>query len=97
MTVTVHRYNTKRVCSKQIRFEIEDGDLHNVRFLGGGCEGNLKTISKLVEGSNAKEIADMMRGMGCGSRGTSCSDQLAIAIDMALQREGEDGGSGTEG
>lgn len=81
------RYNTKKVCSRQIRFEIEDGNLHNVKFLGGGCEGNLKAISSLVEGADAKTIADMLRGTNCGSRGTSCGDQLAHAIDLALKKK----------
>lgn len=94
--MTAHRYNTKKVCARQIRFEIEDGTLHNVRFLGGGCEGNLKTISSLVEGADAKELADSLRGTNCGSRGTSCSDQLAAAIDLALQKEGEVGKDGQE-
>lgn len=94
--MTTHRYNTEKVCSKQVRFDIEDGDLHNVRFLGGGCEGNLKTIAKLVEGADAQEIAKMMRGMNCGRRGTSCGDQLAIAIELALQQKDEAGESGSD-
>lgn len=82
-----HRYNTQRVCSRQIRFELDEGELHNVKFLGGGCESNLKAISDLVEGKNAKEVADLMRGNICGKRCTSCADQLAKAIDLALEKE----------
>lgn len=85
--MTQHRYNTQRVCSRQIRFELDNGKLHGVKFLGGGCESNLKTISTLVEGKNAKEVADLMRGNICGNRCTSCSDQLAKAIDIALEKE----------
>ena len=87
IAMTAHRYNTKKVCSKQIRFEIEDGTLHNVRFLGGGCEGNLKAMGMLLEGADAKQTSEMLRGTGCGNRGTSCGDQLAIAIDLAMQKE----------
>lgn len=77
-------YTPERVCSKQINFSVDDeGKLHDVSFLGG-CPGNLPAIGKLVEGKDAKEIADLLRGNPCGSRGTSCADQLAIAIDKAL-------------
>ncbi len=77
-----YSYQTERTCSKQINFSIDDeGKLHNVQFIGG-CPGNLPAISKLVEGKDAKEIADILRGNPCGSRGTSCADQLALAIDQ---------------
>lgn len=72
------------VCSRQISFGIEDGKLHNVRFVGG-CDGNLKAIGKLVEGKDAKEIAAILRGNDCGGRGTSCADQLALAVTEALE------------
>ena len=72
------------VCSRQIDFDVDDdNNLHNVRFIGG-CNGNLKAIGLLVEGKNAKEIADVLRGNDCGGRGTSCADQFAQAIDQAL-------------
>ena len=74
-------YTPERVCSKQINFSVDDeGKLHDVSFLGG-CPGNLPAIGKLVEGKNAKEIANILRGNPCGARGTSCADQLAKAID----------------
>ena len=74
---------TGPVCSRQIRFSLEDGKLHDVRFTGG-CDGNLKAIGKLVEGAPAKEIAAILRGNDCGGRGTSCADQLARAVEEAL-------------
>ncbi len=76
-------YYPQGVCSKQINFEITDGKLHNVRFVGG-CNGNLKAIGRLVEGANAAQIAELLRGNDCGGRGTSCADQLSKAIDKAL-------------
>ena len=77
-------YTPERVCSKQINFSVDDeGKLHDVNFLGG-CPGNLPAIGKLVEGKDAKEIANILRGNPCGARGTSCADQLAIAIDKAI-------------
>ncbi len=79
-----YTYNTKGTCSQVIEFEIgDDGIITDVSFKGG-CNGNLKAISKLVNGKNAKEIADTLRGNTCGPRSTSCADQLARAIDEAL-------------
>lgn len=79
-------YNPIRVCSKQITFDLDDENkIHNVNFFGG-CPGNLQAISKLVEGKDAKEIANILRGNDCGGRGTSCGDQFAIALDAALKQ-----------
>ncbi len=75
-----YTYTPSGVCSSKIDFDIEDGVLHNVVFTNG-CNGNLKAIGRLVEGKNAKEIADILRGNICGPRGTSCADQFAKAID----------------
>ena len=76
-------YAPQGVCSRKINFDIIDGKLHNVRFTGG-CPGNLAAISKLVEGKDAREIADLLEGNQCGMRGTSCADQLAKAIKSFL-------------
>ena len=80
-----YSFNPQRVCSKRIDFTLDEQNrLHDVNFIGG-CPGNLKAIGRLVEGKDAKEIADILRGNDCGGRGTSCADQLSIAIDQALQ------------
>lgn len=80
-----YTFTPQRVCSKRIDFSLDEaGRLHDVQFFGG-CPGNLPAISKLVEGKDAKEIADILRGNPCGGRGTSCADQLSIAIDEALK------------
>lgn len=89
--MAAHRYNTRNVCSKQIRFAIEDGKVRKVQFLGGGCSSNLQAISTLVEGLDAKQAADMLRDNVCGKRGTSCVGQLAHAIDLALSKEASEG------
>lgn len=73
-------YNPHGVCAVQIDFDVEDGKIYNLKFVGG-CNGNLKAIGKLVEGKDAKETADILRGNICGMKGTSCADQLAKAID----------------
>lgn len=80
-----YTYNTSGVCSKAIRFSIEDGKIHDIQFLGG-CPGNLLAISKLLEGADTKYVVDMLKGNDCGGRGTSCADQLAIAVELALSQ-----------
>lgn len=82
-----YTFTPRGVCSKQIDFRVDNGRLHDVRFLGG-CDGNLKAIGLLVEGANAAKTADLLRGNECAGRGTSCADQLARAIDLAL-KEGQ--------
>ena len=78
-------FSPKGVCSMKIDFDIDsENKLHNVSFLGG-CNGNLKAIGRLVEGKDAKEIADILRGNQCGMRGTSCADQFAKAIDSSIK------------
>ena len=78
-----HTYRTKGTCSSTISFDLTDGILSNVAFTGG-CNGNLKAISKLVEGKNAEEIMNVLRGNTCGPRSTSGADQLSRAIEEAL-------------
>ena len=79
-------YFPQRVCAKHIIFDLDEQNrLHNVRFIGG-CPGNLQAIGKLVEGKDATEIADILRGNDCGGRGTSCADQFARAIDDAQRK-----------
>ncbi len=81
-----HTYKTQGTCSTQIDFDIEDNKIKNVVFIGG-CNGNLKAVSKLVEGKNAQEIAELLKGNTCGSKPTSCADQLSKALLEAIQKE----------
>lgn len=78
-----YSYKTQGTCSTQIDFEIEDNIIHNVKFMGG-CNGNLKAVGKLVEGMRAQDVIARLEGNLCGSRSTSCADQLAKAIKQAL-------------
>lgn len=80
-----YSYKTKGTCSRAISFDITDGIISDVKF-EGGCNGNLKAISKLVDGKNAREISDLLRGNTCGFKDTSCADQLSHAIDEALKQ-----------
>lgn len=79
-------YKTKGVCSSKITFDIVDGKLHDVSFTGG-CNGNLKAVSKLVEGMDAEKVIEILRGNTCGFKNTSCADQLAIAVEAALKSQ----------
>ena len=80
-----YSYKTRGTCSQVIFFDIdEEKKLHNVRFLGG-CDGNLKSIGRLVEGQDAEKIADMLAGVRCGFKDTSCGDQFSRAIREALE------------
>ena len=81
-----HTFYPKNVCSTKIDFDLVDGKIRNLSFLGG-CNGNLKAVSRLVEGKDAEEIASILRGNTCGPRNTSCADQLSQAIDQALAEE----------
>lgn len=80
-------YRTQGVCSREIYFSIEGGKVKNIRFVGG-CDGNLKAIAKLAEGMEAAKVAELLRGNTCGFKSTSCADQLACAIDKALDENG---------
>ena len=75
-----YTYTTQDVCSRQIDFDVENGIIHNVSFLGG-CNGNLKAISKLVEGQPADKVIEILRGNTCGDNYTSCADQLTKALE----------------
>ncbi len=79
-------YKPRQVCSVQIDMDINDGVVTNVRFTGG-CNGNLKAISKLVNGMTADEIEEKLLGNTCGPRPTSCADQLAKAVRAAREAE----------
>lgn len=79
-------YKTKGTCSQMIYFDIDEGKVHNVEFLGG-CNGNLKGIGKLVEGMDVSDVIDRLEGVQCGGRKTSCPDQLATALKEAIEKK----------
>lgn len=77
-------YTTRGTCSRQIKVQIEDGIIKSVQFVGG-CNGNTKGIASLVVGMKAEDVVTRLKGTDCNGRGTSCPDQLAIAIEQALR------------
>ena len=78
-----YEYKTKGTCSRSILFDIEDGMVKNVQFIGG-CNGNLKGIGALVEGMNVQDVISRVEGIQCGMKSTSCPDQLAQALKEAV-------------
>ncbi len=82
-----HHYKTRGTCSRGITFDIDaEGRVCNVRF-EGGCSGNTQGVASLVEGMDAEEAVRRLAGIRCGMKSTSCPDQLAVAIQQALQAD----------
>ena len=83
----IYHYRTKSVCSQEMHIELNDD--HTIKHVAviGGCNGNLQGISRLVEGMKAEDAIARMRGIRCGSKNTSCPDQLSIALTEALAQE----------
>ncbi|KAB1438625.1 TIGR03905 family TSCPD domain-containing protein [Candidatus Galacturonibacter soehngenii] len=77
-------YKTSGVCTREINLEIEDSVIKSVEFVGG-CAGNTQGVARLVEGMNVNEAIKRLEGIKCGSRSTSCPDQLALALRQALK------------
>lgn len=81
-----YTYFPKGTCSRQIDIEIMDGIIRSCRFTGG-CNGNAKGVCALVQGQPANAVIERLSGIECGMRGTSCPDQLSIALQQALTSE----------
>lgn len=74
-----YTYNTQGVCSRAIEFDVEDGVVRNIQFIGG-CNGNAKGIAALAEGQPVAAVVERLKGITCGVKPTSCPDQLATAL-----------------
>lgn len=83
-----YSYRPKGVCSRLMTFELEDGIIHGLQ-VEGGCDGNLKGISALVEGMKAEDVIARLRGVTCGPKNTSCPDQLSYALEEVLAKAGK--------
>jgi uncharacterized protein (TIGR03905 family) len=81
-----NQYITKGVCPKIISFDLDNNVVHNVIFIGGGCNGNLKAICKIIDGMTVDEIEGHFKGIQCSAKPTSCTDQLAIAVRDAYEK-----------
>ena len=80
-----YNYQTTGVCATEISFDLEGNKVSNVVFTNG-CNGNLKAISKLIDGMTVEEIESKLKGNLCGNKNTSCADQLAIAVRAAYDK-----------
>ena len=81
-----YTYKTNGVCSKEISFDLNDGVVSNIEFIGG-CPGNLKMISKILDGWKKEDIINMCKGNICGFKSTSCADQLAKALEEVEEKD----------
>lgn len=79
------KYTTRGTCSRFIDFDVIDGKVTNVKFTMG-CHGNTQGVAKLVEGMDIHEVIGKLKGIDCNGRGTSCPDQLAIALETYLEQ-----------
>jgi uncharacterized protein (TIGR03905 family) len=82
-----YSYVPQGVCARLIEFELEDGIVKNLTFTRG-CDGNTKGIGRLAEGMPAATLIERLSGVDCGGRGTSCPDQLSLALRAAVEQEG---------
>ena len=80
-----YEHQNSGTCSRSILFDIEDGKVQNVQYIGG-CNGNLKGISALVEGMDIDDVIARIEGIRCGFKATSCPDQLATALKNAKEK-----------
>lgn len=78
-------YKTSGTCSSKILFDIDDGIVHDLEYIGG-CNGNLQGLSRLVEGMLVDEVISRVQGIHCGAKPTSCPDQLAQALLQAKEK-----------
>ena len=79
-------YQTRGTCSRFIEVELDGETIREVTFIGG-CSGNTQGVAKLVKGQNARQVIDLLEGTDCAGRGTSCPDQLAKALRLALEEQ----------
>lgn len=77
-------YKTKMVCARSINIDLEGDVVKEVQFMGG-CDGNLKAISKIIQGMTVDEVAQVFEGNTCGPRKTSCADQLVLGLRAAQE------------
>lgn len=84
----VVEYVNRGVCSRKTIIDIsQDGTINDISIVGG-CAGNTRGIMTLLKGMNAHEVIKKLRGIDCGGRGTSCPDQVAQALENALEKLG---------
>ena len=81
----MYSYKTKGTCAREIQFSVKNNIIEDIRFIGG-CMGNTQGVSILAKGRHIDEVINLLKGVDCGGRGTSCPDQLALAL-MAYKQQ----------
>lgn len=80
-----YEYKTRGTCATKIVFDVEDGTVSNIRFIGG-CSGNTQGVAKLADGLTVDAVIEKLEGIRCGMKPTSCPDQLAQALKAAREQ-----------
>lgn len=80
------KYITKGTCSREIEFEVDGNIIQSVKFVGG-CAGNTAGVASLIKGMDIHEAISRIKGIDCKGRGTSCPDQLALALEKYLKEQ----------
>ena len=80
-----YSFRPRGVCSRKMTVEVENGIIRRLE-VEGGCDGNLQGISRLVVGMEAEEAIRRLEGIRCGSKSTSCPDQLARGLKDCLSK-----------
>ena len=86
--IDIVQYQPKGGCGKLMQMRIKDNMIQDVEFVGG-CNGNLSGIGILIKGMNINDIVPKLSGLHCGSRPTSCPDQLTKGIEAYLRAKSE--------
>ena len=84
--IDVVRFQPKGVCSKLMNLKVKDGKIIEMETIGG-CSGNLKGIGSLVIGMDINDVIKRLQGIPCGSRPTSCPDQLSVCLKLYLEEK----------
>ncbi len=80
----ITEYTNRGVCSRKTVVDLSsDGTINDIQIIGG-CNGNTSGIAKLLKGMNARDAIQRLKGIDCNGRGTSCPDQVAFALEQAL-------------
>ena len=78
-------YVPRGVCSRKIHVEMSDDGIVSSVYFTGGCMGNTQGVARLAEGRRAEDVIRALKGIDCGRKGTSCPDQLAVALERMLE------------
>ena len=79
-----YRYKPTGVCTKEMIFDIENGIVKDLKVIGG-CDGNIKGVASLIKGMPIEQVKEKLKGIKCGMKGTSCPDQISLALDKYLK------------